>query len=86
MWYCIWLQRIFTCESLTQVAVFLLDIVEHSINLPQFVIYDNACHLESFLKNTIDYNVGVGTNKNSKGHKFLRNKKKKKEHGTLSST
>jgi hypothetical protein len=44
-------REIFSAESLSQVAIFLLDIAEYGSSLPQYLIYDNACHLDAFLKN-----------------------------------
>ncbi len=44
-------REIFVAESLSQVGIFILDLITHAIKLPKFLIYDNACHLESFFNN-----------------------------------
>ena len=40
-----------TSESLTQVTQLLLDTISHSFLFPKYIIYDNACHLEAYIKN-----------------------------------
>ena len=40
-------KEIFCSESLSQVSFFLFDILDQ---LPKYIIYDNACHLEPFIK------------------------------------
>jgi hypothetical protein len=39
--------EIFLGESLTQVSIFLLQLLDE---IPKYIIYDNACHLEPFVK------------------------------------
>ena len=43
-------REIFTSESLSQVSIFLLDLISFSNELPKFLIYDNACHLDKYLE------------------------------------
>ena len=44
-------KEIMTSESLTQVTQLLLDTISHSFLFPKYIIYDNACHLEAYIKN-----------------------------------
>ena len=44
-------KEIMTSESLTQVTQLLLDIIAHSSVFPKYIIYDNACHLDAYIKN-----------------------------------
>jgi hypothetical protein len=44
-------REILTAESLTQVTIFLLDLIEYAEKLPIYFIYDNACHLKPFIEN-----------------------------------
>jgi hypothetical protein len=43
-------REICSSESLTQVSIFLLDILQHSESTCNYLIYDNACSLQHFLK------------------------------------
>jgi hypothetical protein len=40
-------KEIFSEESLTQVSMFFLELLDTT---PKYIVYDNACHLEPFLK------------------------------------
>lgn len=43
-------REIFGCESISQVVLFYLDLIEESKNnLPDIFIYDDACHLKKFI-------------------------------------
>jgi hypothetical protein len=44
-------RELFSSESPTQVSIFLLDLMQFSESSSKYLIYDNACSLEKFLKN-----------------------------------
>ena len=60
-------REIFTAESLSQVTMFLIDMISFSFSLPQYIIYDNACHLYEYVQNNI-------VNKSERGQKLLDSK------------
>ena len=44
-------REILTAESLTQVRIFLLDLIEYAEKLPIYFIYINSCHFKPFIEN-----------------------------------
>jgi hypothetical protein len=48
-------REIISSESLTQVSQLLLDTISHSLNFPNYLIYDNTCHLSEYIQN---YKIG----------------------------
>ena len=45
-------REMFGSESMSQVTLFLLDMIKHTNNdLPEYIIYNLACHLKKFTEN-----------------------------------
>ena len=47
--------ELFGCESVTQVYNFLLYMYQNIENFPDILIYDDACHLKLFIKNSANF-------------------------------
>ena len=50
-------RELFGSESISQVVLFYLDLISWSSKLPQFFIYDDACHLKQYINNKTNNNT-----------------------------
>ncbi len=50
-------RELFGSESLSQVTLFYLDLIEFSVSTPKYYVYDDACHIKPFIENSKNINV-----------------------------
>ncbi len=55
-------RELFGSESITQVVLFYLDLISICQKLPEYFIYDDACHLKQYMNNRNFENITERTN------------------------